>query len=452
RLHLQGHSSQRHGGQQPEEAFSGIIEKPMTMAAWMADKIISKHGDVSNVINRDRVIDDALRYDEGILDGVEGNDFWERICAVTDIELEFLKDKRKSLADKKKAKQVRNEYEELAQEIHRLNAEGETWKIESAVKKHMDYIRSIQCGDNIKPIVYDEYLSKLRLKPDGLKTEWPSLDDLIRIPNEALTIIGGRPSHGKTTVMLNMLMNMVQAEENNGKAFFFFSYEETQTQLISKVINVLSETIIHTATPGRNLTYSEDYIKQDNTGILKITEAIAKFKRYAEHEKTLWIIDEPFEIGALINTLSHIKERYDVGAVFIDYIQKIKSDGKFGTRQLELQDISVRLLDCAKSLSLPIILGAQLGRDPNAGKGKPEKIAKRVVRLDNLREAGDIEQDANLVLGVWNEAMEEAQDTGTTLRDNDVDIDIMVLKNRNGAVNEKATLTFHSPTLKISEV
>ena len=46
----------------------------------------------------------------------------------------------------------------------------------------------------------------------------------------------------------------------------------------------------------------------------------------------------------------------------------------------------------AKAFKIPIIMGAQLE------KGK----ADEVVKLDQLREAGDIEQDANLILGVYN--------------------------------------------------
>ena len=440
------------------EAFRGIIEKPMTAAAWTADRIISKHGEIANPINRDRVLADALVYANSITDQLECQDFLEKITTETNTPLEYLAGKQQSHADKVKAEQVKNEYAALLRGSEDLLKDGQIYNIEGYIKKGLDKIRATQSGDNIKPISFDDYLTKLKSKPEGLKTGWPTLDEKIRIPNEALTIIGGRTSHGKTTVMLNMLLNMLEAQaEGNKKSFFFFSYEETQTQLISKVITILSETIINDKLPGFNLSNIERYITEGKHGIDittdkadKIDAAIAQFKEYTEHDRTLWIIDEPFEIGALVNTLSHIKEKYNVGAIFIDYIQKIKSDGNFKIRQLELQDISGRLLDCAKSLSLPIILGAQLGRSQSTGRGS-QKNCGNVVRLDNLREAGDIEQDANLVLGVWNEAMETAQESGTMLKDNDPKIDIMVLKNRNGAVNEKANITFHRPILKIRE-
>ena len=98
-----------------------------------------------------------------------------------------------------------------------------------------------------------------------------------------------------------------------------------------------------------------------------------------------------------------LKERGKIGAIFIDYIQKIKFKGKSSTRQLELQKISETILETAKFNSVPIILGAQFGR----GNTKQE-----VLRLDNLREAGDIENDAKLFLGIWNEAKEKSEHQG----------------------------------------
>lgn len=120
----------------------------------------------------------------------------------------------------------------------------------------------------------------------------------------------------------------------------------------------------------------------------------------------------------------------------------MKIKGRYQTRQIEIQKISERVLETAKKLSLPIILGAQLGRD---------RDRKDKVRLDNLREAGDIEQDANLVIGLYNEAMEKAQDNDEPLETRTVDLELTILKNRNGVVNEATTLIFDRPILTIRD-
>jgi replicative DNA helicase len=119
----------------------------------------------------------------------------------------------------------------------------------------------------------------------------------------------------------------------------------------------------------------------------------------------------------------------------------VKIAGKYFIRQVELQRVSERILETAKSLSLPVILGAQLGRD---------KDSKDKVKLDNLRECGDIEQDANLVLGLFNPAAEKAYEDGERLKDPVVPLSVTVLKNRNGAVNDVIPLKFNRPLFTLS--
>ncbi len=127
------------------------------------------------------------------------------------------------------------------------------------------------------------------------------------------------------------------------------------------------------------------------------------------------------------------------GAVFIDYVQKIKNKGKFGTRQLELADTSTTILETAKSCSVPIVMGAQLGRAEKKDK----------VTLDNLREAGDLENDANVVLGLFNPAMEKAQAEQTQITEQNIELHVTPLKNRNGIANKTVYLSFDRPILKI---
>lgn len=80
-----------------------------------------------------------------------------------------------------------------------------------------------------------------------------------------------------------------------------------------------------------------------------------------------------------------------------------------------------------------------------------EKDKADKVRLDNLRESGDIEQDANLVLGLNNQAMDKAQGGEPVEPMDRVDITLTVLKNRAGRVNVERPLTFNLPLLRIEE-
>lgn len=156
----------------------------------------------------------------------------------------------------------------------------------------------------------------------------------------------------------------------------------------------------------------------------------------------LMIVDEPYTVQELAKIIKTLKLTVPLGAIFIDYVQKIKNKEKSATRQLELQKTSAAILEIAMSCSTPIILGAQLGRDSQS---------RNKVRLENLRECGDLEQDAQVVLGIFNPSMEDAQAEGKPLTDREIDLDITALKNRNGIANKTISLKFDRPLLKIKE-
>ena len=135
-----------------------------------------------------------------------------------------------------------------------------------------------------------------------------------------------------------------------------------------------------------------------------------------------------------------------VGAIFIDYIQKVKSKYNVQSRQVEIQKISGDLLDTAKRSGVALVLGAQLNR--GAERADPKHIS-----LDQLRESGDIEQDAHLVLGLYNHNRGEYDVNPDSEQTSDpvTTIDVKILKNRSGATNVYTSLTFDSPILKLRE-
>jgi replicative DNA helicase len=158
-------------------------------------------------------------------------------------------------------------------------------------------------------------------------------------------------------------------------------------------------------------------------------------------------------VDELTDYIAHLTEKYDTGAVLIDYIQKVKSKRTYQSRQLEIQDISRQLLETSLACSVPIVLGAQVNREVKGIEG---------LTLDTLREAGDIEQDANLVLGLWNKTQNKEdleRDRQSVYHDRSpaqatdsvVDLDVMVMKNRDGVTNQKAALSFDRPVLKLKD-
>jgi len=80
-----------------------------------------------------------------------------------------------------------------------------------------------------------------------------------------------------------------------------------------------------------------------------------------------------------------------VGIIFVDYLQLLKTPYRFATRQEEVAEISRNLKALAKELEVPVVALAQLSR-------QVEKRKDRRPKLMDLRESGQIEQDADIIL------------------------------------------------------
>jgi replicative DNA helicase len=177
--------------------------------------------------------------------------------------------------------------------------------------------------------------------------------------------------------------------------------------------------------------------------IKAIDRAVKQYGQFVE-EKRLWLVDGRLYVEDLAAMLESLASEMEIGAVFIDYIQKVPSQnrGTVGQRYLEIKHVSSLLLEQAISKNVPILLGAQLNRTSNTSSR---------IKLDALRESGDIEQDANLVIGLYNESVAEMEDTPQPDTLVDTDIELSVLKNKAGVSGTKLVLNFHKPTLRITD-
>ncbi|MHB8277891.1 MAG: DnaB-like helicase C-terminal domain-containing protein [Candidatus Humimicrobiaceae bacterium] len=416
------------------QSFKEAVDKPQNSIKWTVRDIFSRYNIVSEKGLQD-AINEAIEYDSNYsLSSLDNKTLLEAISDITGNPIETLSQYFLSYKEKREEEdkaRLRLKLKEEAKKLLEVN------DIEGAGKLINEKLRNFKYDKKDLGLYGSKELQEDIINtPPGLKTGFNNLDQIISIPQEAITIIGARPSHGKTTFLMNLLLNMLN---NYGdKAFLFFSYEETRKKIALKLLNILAGVVID---QYHNMAQFENYIRGKNTSRPKIEKAKEALDNFKENER-LFIIDDHYYIDDLCNRITYFKDRYPIGAVFIDYIQKIKIEGKYQLRQVELANISEQILETSLALKLPIILGAQLGRDKN----RSDK-----VMLDNLRESGDIEQDANLVIGLHNEAMEKAQDNNTISRDPIVMLELTILKNRDGIVNEKVCLEFNRPILTLKD-
>jgi len=442
-------------GEEGLAKFKELIANPTSGARWMVERLL-KH-DPKSDLAANVALDKALKYAATLRHPLDRKQCRESIRTAMDISESDLEAVEKEYRLKWEEDQEVTRYQSLISRggdmIQKVKSgQVSIGDLRQFVNGEMLDIRSRGVAGYVEPYTLDRYLEDLKTSREGLKTGWSDLDGIIKIPQEAVTIIAGRPSHGKTTFLLNLYLNLI--ENDPAKTFLYFSYEEGQRRLTSKLITIMGETELSQWNNVDQVEARIKFEKLDQTPEIK--EARDKFKKYTEDGRML-LISEPFYVDELCNTVAHLADRFDVGAVLIDYIQKVKTRGKYPTRQASIQKVSEALVESAIKLKIPFILGAQFNRQVETMTAMNEV---------HLREAGDIEQDANLIIGLWNPEKapevemgevtetyfdEEGNRSTRNLIPGPDDIIIKIMKNRDGIAPIWTTLKFNRPILKLED-
>src|SRR6266850_1402908 len=235
-------------------------------------------------------------------------------------------------------------------------------------------------------------------------------------PSE-MVVIAARPSMGKTALAMN-IAEYVAINEQLPVAVF--SLEMSSQQLVQRMLCSRARVNLQRVRDG--FLGERDFPS--------LTAAASKLA-----EAKIFIDDSPsLEILELRAKARRLKAQQGVELVLIDYLQLLRSATRRAkeNRQLEISEISAGLKALAKELNIPVIVVAQLNRQPEARSGgKP--------RLSDLRESGSIEQDADLVgLLVRPELYEEDEEARVEKAG---EAELIIAKQRNGPVGE-IPLTF----------
>ena len=414
------------------EAFQDAIIQAERWPSWLARRIILSH-DISTNRGMDKALEEAVEAGSQIEDAILAKSFRESLkeaTGLTEEELAGRLDKASQMASSRRAQAV---LENHLQDIQKKAEAGDLIGAEAGMDKALREVRTVRGLKIPEPYSLEELSGDILDTQESLRTGWEKLDELARIPNGALTIIAGRPGQGKTTFQLNLLDNLLQLYPD--KRFYYFSYEEARMAIALKLIMIRAGVLLN-----QNSNYEAyiNYMKTKRGSVdasgKKIEHALAEYEKLNSAGRLL-ICDEMYPVEDLATVISLLNQRGDTGAVIVDYIQRIPIQSQ-SQRYLDIKLISSRLLDRAVKLKIPIILGAQLGRGTDGSKPK----------LENLRESGDIEQDANLVLSLYTKAVEDMDSSKA-----EVPMEVSILKNRAGASDRKVDMVFNRPALKITE-
>jgi replicative DNA helicase len=215
---------------------------------------------------------------------------------------------------------------------------------------------------------YGNNLEKEDLKP--IPTNFEFLDEkIIGLELGNQVIIGGRPSQGKTAFAVNLMLKM-------NLPTLFFSYEMSMNEVVRRFLAVSGNVSI------RELKEK----KLNDSSWQKITNGFGKLS-----DKPIYINDcKKMTIEKQIALCEKEIKEYGIKVVVSDYLQIIRSNIKHSNREQEIAYISRTLKQLAKDNNVIVVTLAQLSR-------ATEQRANKKPILSDLRDSGQIEQDADFV-------------------------------------------------------
>lgn len=238
----------------------------------------------------------------------------------------------------------------------------------------------------------------------GVNTGLRDVDELIGdIEPTHLCVIAARPAMGKTTLAQMIAIN---AAKRNKAPVLFFSCEMTADQVTTRIVSALGRIPFNRIRKG---TMTEE----DYTSWVATTAHVLNNLTITINEKASATILDIREDARKMQA-----EHGKVGVIIIDYLQLLR-DPKQKNRFDEISEISRQLKKLAKDFHCPVIALAQLSRDC-------EKRPNKRPILSDLRESGQIEQDADQVVFLYRDEVynKESRDLGIA--------EIIVGKNRHG--------------------
>lgn len=281
-----------------------------------------------------------------------------------------------------------------------------------AIKEALDRIEAIQRGETGL----------------GAKTGIREFDDLTGgMEAGQVIIIGARPGMGKTAVMCSAAIGCAR----NGHGTLIFSLEMKSTELGMRIVSDLC------CEPRRAIPFDRIVGGTVSHGEM---QALAR-AHAAMSEWPIRIVDKG---GLTLSRLSMLARRHkrrmaaegrELKVIFIDYLQLLRPDKRGQSAYEMVSEISVMLKTLAKELGVAIVALAQLNREA-------EKRDDKRPQLSDLRDSGQIEQDADIVMFLYREQyyLEKAEPKDESRRadwEASIDrcrnrIDLLMPKRRNG--------------------
>jgi replicative DNA helicase len=226
-----------------------------------------------------------------------------------------------------------------------------------------------------------------------------------------LIVLAARPSMGKSSMATNIAEN---AAIDHGMPVALFSLEMSEAELAHRFIASQARVSSDELRKGR--------VRGDRwPKVLNAVEKLASAPIY---------LDDSSDIGVLEMRAKarRLHARHGLGLIVVDYLQLVRPDTRADSRVEQVGQISRGLKILARELDIPVIAVSQLSR-------AVESRNPPIPMLSDLRESGQLEQDADVVMFIYRDEYYNAESERLG------EADLIVAKHRNGPIGQ-ITLTF----------
>lgn len=445
------------------EAFREALRGALSYYEYKLRETLNKYGKIEEKRGLqpkdiDKLLEEVVETASQVPDAIDRDQYKKLFLSLDAIKklgiseesLSITVDKLTSTRDKEAQAK---EFKKLLSEATQLQNKGETDKalelLDSRVKEVKLKDKATEFSSLMIPIKQDKLKERQANKPESLNSGYTIGGEPLLLPSGALSIIAAPTSHGKTTFLINLALNIATASPD--KETYLFSYEEDGDSILINTLNTYLDKEISSNNRRTIKSYfttgSTEYIKSQYKDYFTSTKD--KFFRELIDTRRLNIHYSNYNSDTLIEAIRYLHKHAKPGVIFIDYIQLLSlPEGKYKTysRQEEIKEICIALKDVAVETGLPIILGAQFNR---------QVINQLKIHPTNIGEAGDIERIANLIVGFWNNnfkplategELNEISSKGATTPDT---LYTTILKNRGGRVGLEEILSFNGNIGKI---
>lgn len=340
------------------------------------------------------------------------------------------------------AKIYRQEAAKKSEEAAGLFKSGKSEEAEEILKEVAEARRRAGAGKfaSLQDVRTEEALREHLLNaPPTLETSFKLAVDgrqtSLKLPAGGISIFAARPGHGKSRTLVNLALDV--CDKHPGEVHYF-TYEESAEKVTLKALNAALNMDLSGPLCDTNEEALEAYFKGSG---LNMGVDSGKFEAGKEaffgliKEQRLNIHFSEMSAEGLVDAIRYLHRRRNVSAVFVDYIQLLnleKVGRGINNRQEEVKAICNLLKDAARETGLPLILAAQFGR----AVSREEEVS-----MAALREAGDIEQTAAFILGMWNRYQDGENPAAEIVG--------KVLKNRGGSPNGRAVWAYNGNRYKV---